>query len=428
MLQSNRTGTSDPRAGTVVDAWTSLALWLRAGRSQRGLTLEDVARVTKIQTRTLERLESGQRTGLPADVFVRGFVRSFAKCVGLDDGEALRRYGACCGGAPATVVADEPSARTRAMLEAMSELAPASALAATPAPAPAVPTPAVAPAIELPLAAGSLADLPRTEPARRRVPTIEPAEGDTPRPIYVEREPIAVAVIAPEPVAAEPVAAEAAETAEAAAPSKRKRGRRGGKGRNKRKTLANGTPPEASPVVAASDDDAEIAAPIEVAAAVASEITLEAAPPAEPPPLVIEEPIVPSEPSVPSEPWRPTMPPAATQSAPPWGRPRHPTMTPARVVPSLVIDDADPERAEEVLEERAAAKSVLTTAQRRSLLPPILLDREDRSARQGGLTLAVILLLIAATITLSYLMRRPSSSGDGVTLRPSVPAATDVIS
>ena len=43
--------------------------------------------------------------------------------------------------------------------------------------------------------------------------------------------------------------------------------------------------------------------------------------------------------------------------------------------------------------------------------------REDRSARQGGLTLAVILLLIAATLTLSYLMRRPSASGDGMTGR-----------
>ena len=49
-------------------------------------------------------------------------------------------------------------------------------------------------------------------------------------------------------------------------------------------------------------------------------------------------------------------------------------------------------------------------------MPPILLDREDRSARQGGLTLAVIILLIAATLTLSYLMRRPSPSGDGVTM------------
>jgi hypothetical protein len=81
-----------------------------------------------------------------------------------------------------------------------------------------------------------------------------------------------------------------------------------------------------------------------------------------------------------------------------------------------VIDDADPDQAERLQELRNAEKD-----QRVSFLPPILLDREDRSARQGGLTLAVIILLIAATLTLSYLMRRPSASGDGVTSVPSAP-------
>jgi hypothetical protein len=71
-----------------------------------------------------------------------------------------------------------------------------------------------------------------------------------------------------------------------------------------------------------------------------------------------------------------------------------------------------------VLEDRAEKH-----APRRSFLPPILLDREDRSARQGGLTLAVIILLIAATLTLSYLMRRPSAGGDGMT-RLETPAGT----
>ena len=84
--------------------------------------------------------------------------------------------------------------------------------------------------------------------------------------------------------------------------------------------------------------------------------------------------------------------------------------TGATQVPSLVIDDADPDSAERVLDEREEKH-----AMRRSFLPPILLDREDRSTRQGGLTLAVILLLIAATLTLSYLMRRPTAGGDGMT-------------
>src|SRR5664279_1844500 len=79
----------------AVDPRTSLAMWLRAGRAERKLTLDDVARVTKIQPRILEKIEAGNLEGLPAAVFVRGFVKSFARCVGLDEGEAVQRYGEC---------------------------------------------------------------------------------------------------------------------------------------------------------------------------------------------------------------------------------------------------------------------------------------------------------------------------------------------
>jgi len=131
---------------------------------------------------------------------------------------------------------------------------------------------------------------------------------------------------------------------------------------------------------------------------------LEAAPEPEPEP----EPEV-----IATETWQPTMPPLPTAptTSRPW-RLARPARMPTSLVPSLVIDDADPESAERTIEERARDEG---DAPRRSFLPPILLDREAGSLRQGGLTLAVILLLIAATLTLSYLMRRPSSSGDGVT-------------
>jgi hypothetical protein len=98
------------------------------------------------------------------------------------------------------------------------------------------------------------------------------------------------------------------------------------------------------------------------------------------------------------------MPPVA--ASPPWRRPAF-----ATIAPSLVIDDADPDRAEREQDAKHASQEP-----RVSFLPPILLDREDRSAGQGGLTLAVIILLIAATLTLSYLMRRPSMTGDGMTM------------
>src|SRR5689334_18094325 len=109
------------RSDTVVDARTSLAMWLRAGRAHRGMSLEDVAKVTKIQPRILERLEAGRFDGLPAEVFVRGFVRSFARCVGLDEDEALRRYAACGGLAQGS---GEITPAARALVDAMSELAP----------------------------------------------------------------------------------------------------------------------------------------------------------------------------------------------------------------------------------------------------------------------------------------------------------------
>src|SRR5262245_17630211 len=82
------------RSDEIVDARMNLAAWLRAGRDRRKLTIEDVSKITKIQPRILEKLESGVLEGLPAEVFVKGFVRSFAKCVGLDESEALSKYSA----------------------------------------------------------------------------------------------------------------------------------------------------------------------------------------------------------------------------------------------------------------------------------------------------------------------------------------------
>src|SRR5262245_5005452 len=62
-------------------------------REARHLSLGDVARVTKIPERSLERLEGGRFDELPAEVFVRGFVRSYARAVGLGPADLARRYG-----------------------------------------------------------------------------------------------------------------------------------------------------------------------------------------------------------------------------------------------------------------------------------------------------------------------------------------------
>ena len=66
-----------------------VGLMLRQAREERGLTLDDVARITRVPLRTLEAIEDGDRTALPAPVYVRGFVRAFARAVGVAPEDAV---------------------------------------------------------------------------------------------------------------------------------------------------------------------------------------------------------------------------------------------------------------------------------------------------------------------------------------------------
>jgi hypothetical protein len=79
--------------------------YLRAQRERVSLSIEDIARVTKIPERSLRQLEEGKFEELPADVFVRGFLRSYARVVGVNADEVVRRY-AMCGLDPAPVASE----------------------------------------------------------------------------------------------------------------------------------------------------------------------------------------------------------------------------------------------------------------------------------------------------------------------------------
>ncbi|MEW6221296.1 MAG: helix-turn-helix domain-containing protein [Thermodesulfobacteriota bacterium] len=66
--------------------------YLRRQRTLRGVSLDDIARATRIHLGALQALEEDDRTRLPADVFVRGFIRNYALQVGLDPEETVSRY------------------------------------------------------------------------------------------------------------------------------------------------------------------------------------------------------------------------------------------------------------------------------------------------------------------------------------------------
>lgn len=70
----------------------SIGHFLRSERELRQLSLEELAQTTRIPLRSLQLLEDDRMESLPGDVFVRGFVKSYAKAVGLGVEEVLRRY------------------------------------------------------------------------------------------------------------------------------------------------------------------------------------------------------------------------------------------------------------------------------------------------------------------------------------------------
>jgi cytoskeleton protein RodZ len=71
----------------------SLGEFLRQERERRGITIEQVASATKIGVKTLHSLEGDQYTELPAKPFVRGFVTSYCRFIGMDAKEVLNSFG-----------------------------------------------------------------------------------------------------------------------------------------------------------------------------------------------------------------------------------------------------------------------------------------------------------------------------------------------
>src|SRR5438552_848763 len=61
-------------------------------REQRGISLDDVALSTKIGARFLRAMEEEKFDQLPGGIFNRGFVRAYARRVGIDEEQAVADY------------------------------------------------------------------------------------------------------------------------------------------------------------------------------------------------------------------------------------------------------------------------------------------------------------------------------------------------
>lgn len=70
----------------------SLGEKLRLAREARGITISEVSAQTRIATRYLEAIEENNYKPLPGGVFNKGFIKAYAKYVGVDETEALNDY------------------------------------------------------------------------------------------------------------------------------------------------------------------------------------------------------------------------------------------------------------------------------------------------------------------------------------------------
>jgi hypothetical protein len=89
MITPSRCGRNNPSTEPALGAFGEK---LRKQREQQGIGLDAISDTTKISTRMLRALEDEHFDQLPGGVFNKGFVRAYARQVGLNEEEAIADY------------------------------------------------------------------------------------------------------------------------------------------------------------------------------------------------------------------------------------------------------------------------------------------------------------------------------------------------
>jgi len=70
----------------------SVGQFLREKREEKRMSIAEIARATRVPPSSVERIEADQFDELPGEVYVRGFLKSYARAVGVSEDEVLGRY------------------------------------------------------------------------------------------------------------------------------------------------------------------------------------------------------------------------------------------------------------------------------------------------------------------------------------------------
>jgi len=80
-------------------------------REMRGVTLEEISESTKISSRCLQALEEEEFNKLPGGIFNKGFVRAYARHLGIDEDQAVADFVLASGGEKEQPLPDPPEPR-----------------------------------------------------------------------------------------------------------------------------------------------------------------------------------------------------------------------------------------------------------------------------------------------------------------------------
>src|SRR5437667_11034057 len=76
----------------------TLGQYLCHMRTQKGLSLEDIAKATRIDARYLQAVENNDFSQLPrAELFAKAYVKAYARCLSFEEAEVRPRFADSAG-------------------------------------------------------------------------------------------------------------------------------------------------------------------------------------------------------------------------------------------------------------------------------------------------------------------------------------------
>ena len=96
------------------DHEASLGDEMRGARATKGVPLSEIERLLKIRAHHLVAIEDGRLADLPGPAYISGFVRSYARFLGMEPDEAWRRFQKSVGPVETTTDLADPAKVERA--------------------------------------------------------------------------------------------------------------------------------------------------------------------------------------------------------------------------------------------------------------------------------------------------------------------------